>query len=88
MDTAKLVMLLSSARELATKAIQQAQQEGLLKERDYCLAGKMRKLARPWHAPYRVVGLRETDVTIKILPQYGLLQVHKKRVSFKFTRKG
>ena len=97
----ELVMSLSSARELAAKAIQQAQKkykknyDKRASQRDYRLGewvlvkfpaaetGKMRKLARPWHGPYRVVGLREPDVTVEKVyqPQDGPLQIHKTRVT-------
>jgi len=30
-------------------------------------SGKQRKLSRPWHGPYRVISLKEADITaIKI----------------------
>ncbi len=45
--------------------------------------GKLRKLSRPWHGPYRVVSKREPDVTVvKVYaPQDGQIQVHQGRVS-------
>ena len=45
--------------------------------------GKMRKLARPWHGPYRVVEQHDPDVTVvKVYrPQDGPIQVHKTRVT-------
>ena len=44
--------------------------------------GKMRKLSRPWHGPYRVTEQNNPDVTIvKVYrPQDGAIQVHKTRV--------
>ena len=44
--------------------------------------GRMRKLSRPWHGPYRVVDKRNPDVTVvKVYaPQDGQIQVHQSRV--------
>jgi len=43
----------------------------------------MRKLSRPWHGPYRVLGVREPDVTVEKVyrPQDGAIQVHQTRVT-------
>ena len=45
--------------------------------------GRMRKLSRPWHRPYRVVDRRDPDVTaVKVYsPQDGQIQVHQNRVA-------
>ena len=47
-------------------------------------SGRMRKLSRPWHGPYRIVDRRDPDVTIvKVYaPQDGQIQVHQSRVAF------
>ena len=44
--------------------------------------GRWRKLSRPWHGPYRIVGLTSTGVTcVKVyFPQEGKLRVHQTRV--------
>ena len=44
--------------------------------------GKQRKLSRPWHGPYRVTALTQTDVTaVKVYyPNEGTIQVHMNRV--------
>ena len=46
-------------------------------------SGKQRKLSRPWHGPYRIMKLTDTDVTaIKIyFPEDGTIKVHQSRVS-------
>ena len=45
--------------------------------------GKTRKLSRPWHGPYRVVEVKEPEVTVvKVYrPQDGQTHIHKTRVS-------
>ena len=45
--------------------------------------GGMRKLARPWHSPYRVLGTNEPDITVEkaYRSQDGTIQVHKTRVT-------
>ena len=45
--------------------------------------GRMRKLSRPWHGPYRVIDRRDPDMTVvKVYaPQDGQVQVHQNRVS-------
>ena len=45
--------------------------------------GKARKLSRPWHGPYRVVDIRQPDVTVvKVYrPQDGRIQIHQTRVT-------
>ena len=45
--------------------------------------GRMRKLSRPWHGPYRIVDRRNPDVTVvKVYsPQDGQMQVHQNRVA-------
>ena len=44
--------------------------------------GRMRKLSRPWHGPYRVVDKSEPDITaVKVYaPQDGQIKVHQSRV--------
>ena len=46
-------------------------------------SGKQRKLSRPWHGPYRVMSMTDTDVTaIKIyFPEDGSIKIHQSRVS-------
>ena len=46
-------------------------------------SGKQRKLSRPWHGPYRIMKLTDTDVTaIKIyFPEDVTIKVHQNRVS-------
>jgi len=46
-------------------------------------SGKQRKLSRPWHGPYRIMKLTDTDITaIKIyFPEDGTIKVHQSRVS-------
>lgn len=41
-------------------------------------SGKMRKLSRPWHGPFRITSLSEPDVTVSnvYFPQERLMQVH------------
>ena len=43
--------------------------------------GKSRKLSRPWHGPYRITALTQTDVTaVKVYyPKEGAIQVHMNR---------
>ena len=45
--------------------------------------GRMRKLSRPWHGPYRVVDRRDPDLTVvKVYsPQDGQIQIHRNRVA-------
>ena len=45
--------------------------------------GRLRKLSRPWHGPYRVVERRDPDLTmVKVYaPQDGQIQVHQTRVA-------
>ena len=45
--------------------------------------GKLRKLSRPWHGPYRIVSRSDRDVTVSKVyhPQEGSIQVHQSRVS-------
>ena len=45
--------------------------------------GRLRKLSRPWHGPYRIIDRRDPDVTVvKIYaPQEGQIQVHQTRVA-------
>ena len=45
--------------------------------------GRMRKLSRPWHGPYRIINRSDPDVTVvKIYaPQDGQIQVHQSRVT-------
>ena len=44
--------------------------------------GKLRKLSRPWHGPYRVVSVNDTDLTAKkvYFPNETQIQVHQTRV--------
>ena len=44
--------------------------------------GKTRKLARPWHGPYRVLRNEIPDVTcVKVyFPQHGAVHIHQSRV--------
>lgn len=44
--------------------------------------GRLRKLSRPWHGPYRVVQVRKPDVTaVKVyFPQEKTIQIHATRV--------
>ena len=46
--------------------------------------GKARKLARPWHGPYRVVSVVDPDVSVAKIhfPQDGAIHVHQSRVKF------
>ena len=46
-------------------------------------SGKMRKLSRPWHGPYRVTKLCEPDVRVEKIyrPQDGPVLIHKSRVT-------
>ena len=97
----ELTMSLSSARAVAARSIQQAQQkykgdydkkatrheyrvgEWVLVKFLWEETGKTRKLSRPWHGPYRLVEVKEPDVTVvKVYrPQDGQIQIHKSRVS-------
>ena len=45
--------------------------------------GRLRKLSRPWHGPYRIIDRQDPDVTVvKIYaPQDGQIQVHQTRVA-------
>ena len=44
--------------------------------------GRLRKLSRPWHGPYRVIDKRDPDImVVKVYaPQDGHIQVHQPRV--------
>ena len=44
--------------------------------------GRLRKLSRPWHGPYRITALNGPDVSISKVyyPQEGGIQVHLSRV--------
>ncbi len=44
--------------------------------------GKLRKLSRPWHGPYRVVSRDDPDVTVvkMYFPQEPAIQIHQTRV--------
>ena len=46
-------------------------------------SGKMRKLSRPWHGPYRVIKINESDVTVEKIyrSQDGSIQVCTSRVT-------
>ena len=45
--------------------------------------GRMRKLSRPWHGPYRVLEVKGPDITVERVyrPQDGPIQVHQTRVT-------
>ena len=45
-------------------------------------SGRLRKLSRPWHGPYRIVERRDPDVTVvKVyFPEDGPIQIHQLRV--------
>ncbi len=45
-------------------------------------SGRLRKLSRPWHGPYRVVSRKDPDLTVvKVyFPQDRLIQIHQLRV--------
>lgn len=45
--------------------------------------GRNRKLARPWHGPYRIVTCEEPDITVSkvYFAQDGTIQVHQSRVA-------
>ena len=45
--------------------------------------GKMRKLSRPWHGPYRVLSKEEPDITVAkvYFPQDKTIRVHMSRVT-------
>ena len=45
--------------------------------------GRMHKLSRPWHGPYRVVDRRDPDLTVvKVYsPQDGQIKIHQNRVA-------
>ena len=45
-------------------------------------SGRMRKLSRPWHGPYRITNTRRPDVDVSKVyrPQDGGIQVHQSRV--------
>ena len=95
----KVVLSLSTARQLASSSIRTAQakykamydrssQEATYKLGDWVLVrfpqeetGRMCKLSRPWHGPYR--DQRAPDVTVvKVYaPQDGQIQVHQNRVA-------
>ena len=44
--------------------------------------GRLRKLSRPWHGPYRITALNGPDVSVSKVyyPQEGGIQVHQSRV--------
>ena len=44
--------------------------------------GRLRKLSRPWHGPYRIVEKRDPDATVTKVyhPQHGQIQVHQSRL--------
>ena len=97
----KVVLSLSSARQMAADSIRTAQARykktydrssrvANYKLGDWVLVkfpqeetGRMRKLSRPWHGPYRIVDRRDPDVTVvKVYsPQDGQIQVHQNRVA-------
>ena len=96
----ELVVMLSSARQMAAKANQEAQRRykhqydkssTIIKYRigDWVFVyfpseetGKMRKLSRPWHGPYRIISRNDPDVTVTkvYFPDDPPLQVHQLRV--------
>ena len=94
----QVILSLSTARQLAAVSIRTAQEKykdrsscvADYKLGDWVLVkfphdetGRMRKLSRPWHGPYRVIDRRDPDVTVvKVYaPQDGQIQVHQNRVS-------
>ena len=89
---------LSTARDLAVQSIREAQVKykrlydrksvpTQLRVGDWVLpqdeVGKMRKLSRPWHGPYRVLTKEEPDVTVSkvYFPQDPAMRVHLSRVT-------
>ena len=44
--------------------------------------GRNRKLSRPWHGPYRVIGIRDPGITVSkvYFPQEKTIQVHQSRI--------
>ena len=44
-------------------------------------SGRLRKLSRPWHGPYRILRKRDPDVTVAKVyhPQHGEICVHQSR---------
>ena len=46
-------------------------------------SGKNRKLSRPWHGPYRIITMTDTDITaIRIyFPEDDSIKVHQGRVT-------
>ena len=42
-------------------------------------SGRLRKLSRPWHGPYRIVQKEDPDITA-YHPQHGEIRVHQSRV--------
>ena len=96
----ELSLSLSSAREIAAKAVQKAQQrykasyDSKLKPITYRVSdwvmakfpadetGRLRKLSRPWHGPYRISAVNGPDVSVSKVyyPQDGGIQVHQSRV--------
>ena len=44
--------------------------------------GRMRKLSRPWHGPYRIVSVQDPDVCVTkvYFPEEGQIRVHQSRV--------
>ena len=96
----QLMLTLSSARKLAKRNIQKAQQrykdqyDSSVRPVDFKLgdwvflrfpqdgSGLLRKLSRPWHGPYCIVGKRHPDATVTKVyhPQHGQIQVHQSRL--------
>ena len=92
----KLMVTMSSARELAAGNIQRAQRRYKeqydwgaksfnLRVGDWVFirlpqeeSGRLRKLSRPWHWPYRILLKQDPDVTASKVyhPQYGEIRVH------------
>ena len=46
-------------------------------------SGKNRKLSRPWHGPYRIITMTDTDITATRIyfPEDGSIKVHQGRVT-------
>ena len=97
MDYCKeMILSLSTVREAAASSIQQAQKYKAAYDQnssahhfriaDWVLVklpqGANHKLSRPWHGPYRIVDIRDPDVTVvKVYcPQDCQIKVHQLRV--------
>ena len=45
-------------------------------------SGRLRKLSRPWHGPYRVISIDDPDIILSKIyyPQHDPIKVHQSRV--------